>query len=625
MKVFSVCAVASALLHTIALGQSGVRMAPPPALAMTGASAQVAPTTRRVTAGSASQLYSIGSPTNEEQLYLEYINRARASPPAEAARLAATSDPDVVASYKYFGVNLTLMQTQFAAILPKPPLSMNPLLLTAARAHSEYMLQNNYQGHTGADGVLGTRLAAYVAGANGYSIGENVYAYAKSVFYGHAGFDVDWGGPALTGGMQTPAGHRENIHGAFREIGVGVVLGSNGSVGPQLVTQDFGFRYDTKPFVTGVVYRDTNQNGFYDLGEGIGGVTVTVDGSDFYAVTTPSGGYSVPVPADGSYTVTFSGGGFATNQQTAVVSGGNNVKIDYLATASAPTPTPTPTATPAVTATPKPTATPTPLPTATPTPSPTGVSTVLGNISTRSFVGTGANALIGGFIVTGTQPKKVIIRAIGPSLALTDKLLDPTLDLHNSAGSTIASNDNWTDSANRQEIVASTIAPSDPREAAIVATLSPGSYTAVVSGANQTTGSAVVEVYDLDRSVDSQLANISTRALVQSGDHALIGGLILLGDSPAKVLIRAIGPSLGFAGALADPMLELRDSNGALLVSNNDWRATQQSEIIATTIPPANDREAALIATLQPAAYTAIVRGADNTSGIAIVEAYALQ
>jgi hypothetical protein len=433
--------------------------------------------------------------------------------------------------------------------------------------------------------------------------------------------------------MQTPAGHRENIHGAFREIGVGVMLGSNGSVGPQLVTQDFGFRYDTKPFVTGVVYRDLNGNGFYDLGEGIGGVTVTVAGSDFYAVTAPSGGYSAPVPADGSYTVTFSGGGFATNQQTAVVSGGNNVKVDYLASATEPAPTPTPiptaTATPAVTATPKPTATPqpttTPEPTATPTSSPTTAATVLGNISTRSFVGTGANALIGGFIVTGTQPKKVIVRAIGPSLTLADKLLDPTLDLHNSAGSTIASNDNWSESANKQEIVASTIAPSDRRESAIVATLAPGSYTAVVSGTNQTTGSAIVEIYDLDRSANSQLANISTRALVQGGDHALIGGLILLGDSPTRVLIRAIGPSLGLAGALADPTLELHDRNGALLMSNNDWRTTQQNEIIATTIPPTDAREAALITTLQPAAYTAIVRGANNTTGIAIIEAYALQ
>jgi hypothetical protein len=255
---------------------------------------------------------------------------------------------------------------------------------------------------------------------------------------------------------------------------------------------------------------------------------------------------------------------------------------------------------------------------------PTTVATLLGNISTRSFVGTGANALIGGFIVTGTQPKKVIVRAIGPSLTLADKLLDPTLDLHNSAGSTIASNDNWSESANKQEIIASTIAPSDPRESAIVATLAPGSYTAVVSGTNQTSGSAIVEIYDLDRSANSQLANISTRARVQGGDHALIGGLILLGESPAKVLIRAIGPSLDFAGALADPTLELHDRNGALLMSNNDWRTTQQTEIIATTIPPTNDREAALITTLQPAAYTAIVRGANNTTGIAIIEAYAL-
>jgi hypothetical protein len=233
--------------------------------------------------------------------------------------------------------------------------------------------------------------------------------------------------------------------------------------------------------------------------------------------------------------------------------------------------------------------------------------------------------LIGGFIVTGAQSKKVMIRAIGPSLSLTDKLLDPLLELHDAAGAVIGTNDNWVSSANAQEIVASTIPPSDARESAMIMSLAPGSYTAVVSGANQTTGGAIVEVYDLERSSSSQLANISTRALVQTNDRVLIGGLIVTGSSPLKVLVRAIGPSLAFAGALADPTLELRDSNGALLMTNDDWRSTQPDEIIATTVPPTNDKEAALVASLQPAAYTAIVRGSNNSTGIAVVEVYALK
>jgi hypothetical protein len=228
-------------------------------------------------AAATAQLYSIGNPTNEEQFYLELINRARANPPAEGVRLATTTDQNVLGAYGSFAVNLILMQSQFALILPAPPLSMNATLTTAARAHSQNMLQNNYQGHNGPDGSLTTRLQAYTSGANGYSLGENVYAYSKSVFYGHAGFEVDWGGSAATGGMQSPPGHRVNIHNTgFREVGIGVVNGSNGGVGPQLVTQDFGSVGGLLPFVTGVVYRDLNGNGFYDPGEGLGGVTVTV-------------------------------------------------------------------------------------------------------------------------------------------------------------------------------------------------------------------------------------------------------------------------------------------------------------------------------------------------------------
>ena len=255
----------------ITRAQTDTPMAPPPAPPVISSAALSIDVPKATSA----QLYSIGNPTNEEQYYLELINRARANPPAEGIRMATTTDQQVRSAYNSFGVNLVLMQAQFAIILPAPPLSMNATLTTAARAHSQNMLQNNYQGHNGPDGSLTTRLQNYTSGASGWSIGENVYAYSKSVWYGHAGFQVDWGGTAATGGMQSPPGHRLNIHSTtFREVGIGVVLGSNGSVGPQLVTQDFGTRAACLPFVTGVVYRDLNSNGFYDPGEGVGGVTV---------------------------------------------------------------------------------------------------------------------------------------------------------------------------------------------------------------------------------------------------------------------------------------------------------------------------------------------------------------
>src|SRR5947207_14109519 len=295
------------------------QVAPPPAPPIISTAPFSSETTTDTTTG---QLYSIGDPTNEEQYYLELINRARANPTAEGNRLAATTDSNILAAYTAFGVNLVLMQSQFVLIPPAPPLSMNATLSTAARAHSQNMLQNNYQGHDGPDGSLTTRLQAYTSGANGWSIGENVYAYSKSVWYGHAGFEVDWGGSALTGGMQSPPGHRQNIHSAtFREKGIGVALGSNGGsggVGPQLVTQDFGTVGGLLPFVTGVVYRDLNNNGFYEPGEGVGGVTVTVSNSNSYAVTSNSGGYSVPVPGSGTYTVTFGGGSVPTNQKNEI-------------------------------------------------------------------------------------------------------------------------------------------------------------------------------------------------------------------------------------------------------------------------------------------------------------------
>ncbi len=278
----------------------------------------------------------------------------------------------------------------------------------------------------------------------------------------------------------------------------------------------------------------------------------------------------------------------------------------------APTPTPTPTSTPS--------ATPAATPSATPTP-----PTVLANIATRLRVETGDNALIGGFIVTGTQQKKIIVRAIGPSLSFPDKLADPILELHDSSGALLETNDNWVDSPNKQAIIDSTIPPTNDLESAIVRSVAPGNYTAVLRGVNNGTGIGVVEVYDLDTTADSKLANIATRGLVQTGDNVLFAGLIVVGQASQKVIIRALGPSVQVPGNMADPTLELHDANGGLLEANDNWvDSPNKQAIIDSTIPPTNDLESAIVRILPPANYTAIVRGANNSTGIAVVEVYAL-
>jgi CSLREA domain-containing protein len=259
----------------------------------------------------------------------------------------------------------------------------------------------------------------------------------------------------------------------------------------------------------------------------------------------------------------------------------------------------------------------------------TSLVTRLANISTRLAVQTGDNVLIGGFIITGAQPKKVILRAIGPSLPFANKLANPTLELFGPSGS-IKSNDNWMDSPDKQAIIDSSVAPSNDFESAIVATLPANNtgYTAIVRGANGGTGIGVVEAYDLDQFVDSKLANISTRGFVQTGDNVLIAGTIILGPNTQKVLVRGIGPSLQISGKMGDPTLELRNQNGSLLQVNDNWiDSSDKQAIIDTTIAPSDDFESAILATLPAngASYTAILRGANNASGIAVIEVYALQ
>jgi uncharacterized delta-60 repeat protein len=252
------------------------------------------------------------------------------------------------------------------------------------------------------------------------------------------------------------------------------------------------------------------------------------------------------------------------------------------------------------------------------------------NISTRLGVQTGENVLITGFIITGPAgtSRTVAVRGMGPTLAqfgVPGALSDPALELHKEDGSVLI-NDNWKDAANANQVPPA-LAPAFDAESVILSSLPPGTHTAIVKGAHGETGVGLAEVYDLDPPSATRLANISTRGLVQTDDKVLIGGFIIGGSEPAKVLVRGIGPSLGNFGVvnpLKDPVLELHDSNGAV-IRNDDWRNTQESDIAATTIPPADNHESAVLATLAPGNYTAIVRGKDNTVGVALVEIYMLQ
>jgi len=245
-------------------------------------------------------------------------------------------------------------------------------------------------------------------------------------------------------------------------------------------------------------------------------------------------------------------------------------------------------------------------------------------------VQTGDNVGIGGFIITGTAPKHVLLRAIGPSLAqsgVPNVLADPVLELHGPGGFATIINDNWRDTQ-QVEIQATGIAPTNDFESAIVATLAPGPYTAIVRGKNNTSGVALVEVYDLNQSVASKLGNISTRAFVSTGNDIVVAGFMLGGNNGNdRIVVRGIGPSLTAAGmpnALANPTLELRDGNGALLVSDNDWQdnPAQAAELTAAGLAPTNQLESGLAATLSPGLYTALLAGLNSGTGIGVVEVY---
>jgi hypothetical protein len=307
------------------------------------------------------------------------------------------------------------------------------------------------------------------------------------------------------------------------------------------------------------------------------------------------------------------------------------------ATPASPTPTATvtgtasPTATPTSTATSTPVVTPTPVPTPTPTPGVTpGPAAQAVNLSTRMRVQTGDNVGIGGFIITGSAPKHLLLRAIGPSLTgsgVPDALPDPVLELHGPSGFATVTNDNWRDDLVQEAaILATGIAPTNNLESAIDATLNPGAYTAIVKGKNNTSGVALIEVYDLSQAVLAQLGNISTRAFVSTGDNIVIAGFTLGGNSGNdRIVVRGLGPT-GVPNPLADPTLELRDANGALINANNNWQddAAQAAGLTAANLAPPNTLDAAIMATLPPGLYTALLAGLNNGTGVGLVEVYDL-
>jgi uncharacterized repeat protein (TIGR01451 family) len=250
----------------------------------------------------------------------------------------------------------------------------------------------------------------------------------------------------------------------------------------------------------------------------------------------------------------------------------------------------------------------------------------LTNISTRMQVLSGDDVMIGGFVIGGSGPKTVVVRARGPSLAafgVPGVLANPQLQLF-SGQTQIAANDNWGDAANASALAASGFAPADANEAAVMMTVNPGAYSAIVSGVGGTTGVAIIEVFEVD-AILVPLANISTRGRAQTGDNVMIAGFVIQGDGPQTVVIRARGPSLGqfgVQGVLANPQLQLF-SGGTQIAYNDNWQQdANATQIQASGFAPSDANEAAILVTLQPGAYSAIVSGVGGTAGIAIVEVF---
>ncbi len=252
------------------------------------------------------------------------------------------------------------------------------------------------------------------------------------------------------------------------------------------------------------------------------------------------------------------------------------------------------------------------------------------NVSTRGFVGTGEQVLIGGLIINGSVSKQVLVRALGPSLApfgINGTLADPTLTVYDSSNSVVATNDNWK-SSQQAAIQATGYAPGNDSEAAAIVTLAPGNYTVVVSGVGNTTGISLFDAYDRNTAADSTFHNVSTRGFAGTGDQQLIGGFIVASGEPPLVVVRAIGPTLasfGITQPLADPVITLYDANGVALASNDDWQTNHPTAVKASLLQPPDTKESAIVIALPAGNYTAIVGGKNGTTGVALVEAYRLQ
>jgi hypothetical protein len=347
-------------------------------------------------------------------------------------------------------------------------------------------------------------------------------------------------------------------------------------------------------------------------------LNLPAEGQQFLGFANLNTDASGNVSFNTSLNVPVTNGRIVTATATDAVGNTSEFSAGLVVPTQAPTPTPTPT--------------PTPNPTPTPTPIPTPTPTNALNLSTRARVDTGDSVAIGGFIITGNASKKVVVRGLGPSLSrfnLSGLLLDPVLELRQANGALILKNDNWKDNQ-RAQIEGSIFQPTDDRESVILATLPPAAYTATLSGNGQTTGIGTVEVYDNDQEADSQLANISTRGFVQTGDNVMIGGFVLgFGSNNVQVAVRGLGPSLsqfGLSNLLADPTLELHDSNGATLVSNDDWQsdAVSAGQLTAHGLALPDPKESGIFTSLPPGAFTAILAGKNGGVGIGLVEIYNL-
>jgi hypothetical protein len=325
--------------------------------------------------------------------------------------------------------------------------------------------------------------------------------------------------------------------------------------------------------------------------------------------------------APGTYIFVANYGGDPNNKATANACGDPNESV--VVTAPTPTPSPTPTATPTATAT------------ATATPTATPAQSL--NISTRLRVQTGDNVGIAGFIIRGNASKPVVLRGLGPSLVnmglpAASLLNDPYIELHGPNGALITFNDNWKESPQRSQIEGTAFQPADDRESVILMTLAPGAYTGIITGVGQTTGIGVIEVYDNNQALDSDLANISTRGFVQSGNDVMIGGFTLGGNNnPTNIAVRALGPSLansGLSNVLADPMLELHNADGTIMVSNDDWQSDSVSaaQLTANGLALPDPKESGIFTSLAPPGqFTAVVTGKNGGIGLALVEIYDLR